>query len=76
MTRRRFAMPLAEFGRARLLLVGRLLAATGTGAMSVCSALFLVRSVGLSPAEVGTGLLVANLVGFAALPVVGRCADR
>ncbi|ALG09990.1 MFS transporter [Kibdelosporangium phytohabitans] len=58
------------------MLAGRLLAATGTGATSVCSALFLVRSVGLAPAEVGTGLLLANVAGFAALPLVGRCADR
>ncbi|GAB3447092.1 MFS transporter [Actinophytocola sediminis] len=71
-----FALPLAEFGQARLLLLGRLLAAAGTGATSVCSALYLVRSVGLSPGEVGTGLLVANVVGFAALPLVGRCTDR
>ncbi|NYT94780.1 hypothetical protein HW126_13375 [Salinispora sp. H7-4] len=40
------------------------------------SALFLARSVGLSPRSVGVGLTIAALVGLIASVPFGRLADR
>jgi hypothetical protein len=48
----------------------------GLGLWTAGSALFLTRSVGLSPHAVGTGLTVAALVGLTASVPLGRLADR
>jgi hypothetical protein len=48
----------------------------GMGLFLSAGTIFLIRSAGLSPAEVGIGLTVGSLVGFGAGVVVGDQADR
>ena len=60
---------------------GRLVASslidwTGTGFYLAISAIFLTRSVGLSPGQVGIALAAAGGVAFAGSVHVGRLADR
>jgi predicted MFS family arabinose efflux permease len=59
----------------------RLLAATlidwiGTGFYLALSAIFLTRSAGLKPGEVGLVLAVAGMVAFFGSVHVGRLGDR
>ncbi len=48
----------------------------GSGAWYTCWALFLVRSVGLTPAQVGVGLMLAGCTGLLAATPLGYLADR
>src|SRR5689334_12289771 len=48
----------------------------GNGAYLTTSALFLTRSVGLSPAEVAIGLSVGALAGMVLTPPLGYLVDR
>src|SRR3954453_17335561 len=50
---------------ARVLAVASLIDATGSGLFLAGSALFFTRAVGLTVAQVGLGLSVAGLAGFA-----------
>ncbi|MFC5927502.1 hypothetical protein [Micromonospora vulcania] len=53
-------------GPARILTLGTLVKTVGRGLWLVASALFLTRSVGLSPTQVGVGLTISALVGVLA----------
>ncbi|MGW0537870.1 MFS transporter [Streptomyces sp. NPDC003032] len=68
--RRWFGGPLGR------LLVVALLTNTGRGVWVASYALFFTRSIGMSPAQVGVGSLVAGVVGIAAAAPVGVIADR
>lgn len=56
--------------------VGTLVSAVGNGAWYTSWALFLTRSVGLSPTQVGIGMTAAGLLGVLASMPIGRLADR
>ncbi|MEV4471380.1 MFS transporter [Nonomuraea sp. NPDC049504] len=61
--------------------LGRLLAIalltnTGRGVWLASFVLFYTRSIGLSPAQVGVGALVAGVVGIGSTTPVGMVADR
>ncbi|MCJ1678231.1 MFS transporter [Streptomyces sp. APSN-46.1] len=53
-----------------------LINAVGTGLFLAASAVFFVRSVGLTPTEVGAGLAVSGIVGFLTTVPIGAAADR
>jgi hypothetical protein len=55
---------------------GTFVSAVGNGAWYTSWALFLTRSVGLSPAQVGLGMTVAGVVGLLAATPIGWVADR
>jgi hypothetical protein len=55
---------------------GTLVSAVGNGAWYTSWALFLTRSVGLSPAQVGLGMTAAGVVGLLSATPVGWLADR
>ncbi|MEU5914160.1 MFS transporter [Micromonospora sp. NPDC047527] len=63
-------------GPARTLTLGTLVKTVGRGLWLVASALFLTRSVGLSPTQVGVGLTISALVGVLASAPSGYLADR
>src|SRR2546423_120821 len=63
-------------GPLRRLAAGTLLSAVGNGAWYTSWALFLTRSVGLSPAQVGVGMTVAGAAGLLAATPLGWLADR
>jgi MFS transporter len=63
-------------GPLRRLAAGTLLSAVGNGAWYTSWALFLTRSVGLSPAQVGVGMTIAGVVGLLAATPMGWVADR
>ena len=63
-------------GRCVASAAGTLASSIGTGAWYTSWALFLTRSVGLTPAEVGVGLTVAGGMGLLAATPLGRLADR
>jgi MFS family permease len=60
----------------RRMACGTLVSAVGNGAWFTSWAVFLTRSVGLSPAEVGLGMTVAACFGVVFTPVFGRVGDR
>jgi MFS family permease len=60
----------------RRIATGTLASAVGNGAWYTSWALFLTRSVGLSPGQVGVGMTAAGLVGLVCATPVGRLADR
>jgi hypothetical protein len=60
----------------RRLAAGTFVSAVGNGAWYTSWALFLTRSVGLSPAEVGFGMLLAGAAGLLAATPLGWLADR
>jgi MFS family permease len=60
----------------RRIAAGTLLSAVGNGAWYTSWALFLTRSVGLSPAQVGLGMTVAGGVGLLSTTPLGWLADR
>ena len=60
----------------RRLAAGTLVSSLGTGAWYASWALFLTRSVGLSPGQVGIGLTVAGAAGLLAATPLGWLADR
>ena len=63
-------------GPLRRLAAGTLASSVGTGAWYTSWALFLTRSVGLSPAAVGVGLTLAGALGLLAATPLGWLADR
>ncbi|MFS1301066.1 MFS transporter [Streptosporangium longisporum] len=63
-------------GPPRVLALAQLANSIGDGAYYVCSALYFIRIVGLSPAQVGFGLTLAWAVGFVASVPLGHLADR
>ncbi|MFI0445794.1 MFS transporter [Actinomadura sp. 6N118] len=63
-------------GAPRVLATAQLAGSLGDGAFLVCSALFFIRVVGMSPSQIGLGLTIAWAVGsFAGVPL-GALADR
>ncbi len=60
----------------RLLAAGMLVSAIGNGLWLAGGVIFLVRSAGLEPLQVGLGLSLAGLVGVLAGIPAGMCADR
>jgi hypothetical protein len=60
----------------RRIAAGTLISAIGNGAWYTSWALFLTRSVGLTPAQVGLGMTVAGGVGVLSAAPIGRLADR
>jgi hypothetical protein len=63
-------------GNARILISAQFVNNLGNGAYLTTSALFLTRSVGLTPAEVAVGLSVAAAAGMAVSTPMGYIADR
>ncbi|WP_112238156.1 MFS transporter [Kribbella monticola] len=63
-------------GAARNLAMAQLANSVGDGAFIVTSALFFIRVVGLSTAQVGLGLTIAWLIGFLTGVPLGNLADR
>ena len=72
----RAARLLPPAGAPRNLAFAQLANSVGDGAFIVTSALFFIRVVGLSTAQVGLGLTVAWLIGFLAGVPLGHLADR
>src|SRR5919199_3230137 len=66
-------VPSGSLGR---IAAGTLASAVGNGAWYASWALFLTRSVGLSPAQVGVGMTCAGAAGLVCATPVGRLADR
>src|SRR5262245_21592147 len=60
----------------RRLLAAGLIDWTGTGLYLAIAAIFLTRSVGLTPGEVGLALAATGLVSFAGSVHLGRLGDR
>ncbi|WP_422770035.1 MFS transporter [Plantactinospora sp. WMMC1484] len=60
----------------RVFVVVALVDSIGTGMFLAGSTIFFVRSVGLTPAQVGLGLAVAGAVGFVSAVPIGALADR
>ena len=60
----------------RRMACGTLVSAVGNGAWFTSWAVFLTRSVGLSPAEVGLGMTVAAFMGVVFTPAFGWLGDR
>jgi hypothetical protein len=63
-------------GPLRRLAWGALITSVGNGAWYTSWALFLTRSVGLSPAQVGIGMTIAGGLGLLLATPVGHLADR
>ncbi|WP_433494858.1 MFS transporter [Micromonospora sp. CA-248089] len=62
--------------RVRVLSLAQLANSVGDGAFYACSALFFIRVVGLSPAQVGIALTVGWSTGILAGVPAGQLADR
>jgi MFS family permease len=60
----------------RRLAIAAVIDATGTGLFMASSTLFLTRGVGLSGAQVGTGLAIAAAVALVTTVPIGMLADR
>jgi MFS family permease len=75
-TKTSFFGVLRRYPECRRLGLAALVDATGTGLFMATATLFLTRSVGLSGAEIGTGLAVAAAVGLATSVPIGALADR
>src|SRR3954465_12383199 len=63
-------------GPVRRMALGALLTSVGNGAWYTSWAVFLTRSVGLSPAEVGVGMTLAGGAGILFATPLGHLADR
>lgn len=63
-------------GTARILTLATLVNTLGNGAYLTCSVLFLTRSVGLTPVQLGVGLGVAAVLGTLLSAPLGYVADR
>ncbi|MFJ8433995.1 MFS transporter [Kitasatospora sp. NPDC094019] len=74
--RRRLTDRLPEPGPARLIVLVSLITSIGLGLYISGSAVFFVRSVGLTATQVGLGLSVAGMAGLALGIPVGHLADR
>jgi hypothetical protein len=62
--------------RQRLMALSTLINTVGMGLFLSAGTIFLIRSVGLSPAAAGIGLTVGSLIGFGAGVFIGDQADR
>ncbi|MEV4752508.1 MFS transporter [Streptosporangium sp. NPDC049248] len=71
-----FSRIMPPSGPPRILALAQLTNSIGDGAYYVCSALYFIRIVGLSPTEVGFGLTLGWAVGFVAGVPLGHLADR
>ena len=60
----------------RLVVAGYLTGSIGYGLYLTGSSVYFVRSVGLSPAQVGFGLSAAGVLSFIGAVPIGRSADR
>ncbi|MFG2039893.1 MFS transporter [Dactylosporangium sp. NPDC048998] len=69
-------MKLPPRGTPRILMVATLVNTFGNGAYLTTSALFLTRSVGLTPAQVAVGLMIAAVAGMALTTPMGYLVDR
>jgi len=67
---------LPEDPQVRRLALATAVNTVGAGLYISISAIFLVRSVGLSADQVGTGLTLGALVGLGVGPIIGDQADR
>src|SRR3954452_19822368 len=63
-------------GPVRRMAVGALVTSVGNGAWYTSWAVFLTRSVGLSPAAVGLGMTLAGACGILLATPIGHLADR
>lgn len=63
-------------GALRRLAAGTLTSAIGNGAWYTSWAIFLTRSVGLSPVQIGIGMTLAGICGVVAATPIGWLADR
>ncbi|MEU5878970.1 MFS transporter [Spirillospora sp. NPDC047279] len=63
-------------GPSRALAAAQLAGSLGDGAFLVCSALFFIRVVGMSPGQIGLGLTAAWAIGSIAGVPLGSLADR
>jgi hypothetical protein len=63
-------------GSLRRIAAGTLSSAVGNGVWYTSWALFLTRSVGLSPTQVGLGMTCAGAAGLVGAAPIGRLADR
>ena len=63
-------------GPLRRLAIGTLVSAVGNGAWFTSWAIFLTRSIGLTPAEVGIGMTIAGACGVIAATPLGWLGDR
>src|SRR5215831_4905086 len=63
-------------GAGRTLALVSFIDSIGTGLFLAGSAIFFVRSIGLSAAQVGLGLSIAGVVGFATTVPMGVLGDR
>lgn len=61
---------------AGLLTLSTFINTVGTGLYMSVGAIYLVRSAGLTPTEVGAGLTIGSLVGVGVGPLIGDMADR
>lgn len=64
-----------ESTEARWLTLGTFASSIGFGAFTASSAIFFVRSVGLTPRDVGIGLTVAGIGGIGGSVLLGHLAD-
>src|SRR5579864_2740206 len=63
-------------GAARTLTLVTLIDSIGTGLYLAGAAIFFVRSIGLTPAQVGLGLSIAAAVGFATTVPISVLGDQ
>ncbi|MGY0232509.1 MFS transporter [Longispora urticae] len=63
-------------GTARIITLATLVNTFGNGAYLSCSVLFLTRSVGLTPVQLGVGLSIAAVLGTVLSAPLGYVADR
>ncbi|WP_433366171.1 MFS transporter [Streptosporangium sp. CA-115845] len=71
-----FSRIMPPSGPSRILALAQLTNSIGDGAYYVCSALYFIRIVGLSPTQVGFALTLGWAVGFVAGVPLGHLADR
>ncbi|MER6828105.1 MFS transporter [Streptosporangium sp. NPDC000563] len=71
-----FSRIMPPAGPPRVLALAQLTNSIGDGAYYVCSALYFIRIVGLSPTQVGFALTLGWAVGFVAGVPLGHLADR
>lgn len=67
---------LPEPGITRVLAVNSFVGALGFGFFTASTAIFFIRSVGLSTAQVGSGMAVAGLVGVLSSIGIGKVVDK
>jgi MFS family permease len=76
LTRTRLQAYIPDRGAARTLTLATSIDAIGTGLFLAGAAIFFVRSIGLTPAQVGLGLSIGGAVGLVTTVPIGVLADR